>query len=140
MSEAKKSEFLLQIPVYDDCIIVQNHKDNLPKDIELPEFADAGFWKDENGTLHMWLSERINTWRTIPHECVHIANRILAERNVVYYPTQDEALAYLVGFLCFNVNAAYNQMYGKDSDNEEPVVESEKQKQFYGGREQVKFC
>lgn len=128
MNDIKKSEFLLQIPVYDDCMVVQNHKDNLPKDLELPEFADAGFWKDENGTLHMWLSEHINVWKTIPHECIHIANRILAERNVVYYPTQDEALAYLVGFLCCNISKIYNEMYKKENEDNNTVIEAEKNK------------
>ena len=110
----KCHEFGLPIPIYDDYIIIQDHKNNLPKDMPLNEFADAGFWRDEKGQLHIWLSKDINPWKTIPHECVHIANRILAERNVIYYPEQDEALCYLVGFLCHNVSKAYFELYKKE--------------------------
>lgn len=105
------SEFGLNVPIYDDYIIIQNHRNNLPEGMQLQEFADAGYWRDKEGQLYVWLSKDIEPWRTIPHECVHIANRILAERNVVYYPEQDEALAYLVGFLCHNIQAAYEQFY-----------------------------
>lgn len=109
-------EFGLNVPIYDDYIIIQDHRNNLPDGMQLQEFADAGYWRDEKGQLHIWLSKDINLWRTIPHECVHIANRILAERDVVYYPQQDEALTYLVGFLCDNVSKAYYELYkgGKD--------------------------
>lgn len=107
-------EFGLNVPIFDDYIIIQDHKNNLPKNMPLNEFADAGFWRDEKGQLHIWLSKNLEPWRTIPHECLHIANRILAERNVVYYPEQDEVLAYLVGFLCYNVSKAYFELYKKD--------------------------
>ena len=116
MSEQVK-EFGLTIPIYNDFIIIQSHKDNFPDNLTLPEFADAGFWRDKDGNLHIWLSKNINKWQTITHECVHIANRILSERNIVYYPEQDEALAYLVGFLCENVSAAYNQLYFPEQQN-----------------------
>ena len=101
------------IPIYDDYIIIQNHKDDLPEDMPLQEYADAGYWRDKKGQLHIWLSKDINPWKTIPHECVHIANRILAERDIIYYPTQDEALTYLVGFLCDNVSKAFFELYKK---------------------------
>ena len=107
----KVNAFGCPVPIYDDYIIIQNHRDDLPDGMELHEFADAGYWRDKDGQLHIWLSKDINPWQTIPHECVHIANRILAEREVVYFPTQDEALAYLVGFLCENVAQAYNALY-----------------------------
>ncbi len=116
MSEQVK-EFGLTIPIYNDFAIIQSHKDNLPDNLAMSEFADAGFWRDKDGNLHIWLSKNINKWRTITHECVHIANRILSERNVVYYPEQDETLAYLVGFLCENVSAAYNQLYFPEQQN-----------------------
>lgn len=112
-------EYGLAVPIYDDYIIIQDHKDNFPKDAELNEFADAGFWRDDKGQLHIWLSAEISPWRTISHECVHIANRILAERNVVYFPTQDEALAYLVGFLTENVAAAFEQLYKNKGEKDE---------------------
>ena len=111
----KVNEFGCPVPIYDDYIIIQNHKNDLPDGMELQESADAGYWRDKDGQLHIWLSKDINPWRTIPHECVHIANRILAEREVVYFPTQDEALAYLVGFLCENVAQAYNALYKTDN-------------------------
>lgn len=103
--------FGMPVPIYEDYIIIQNHKDDWPENLPLSEYADAGFWRDNDGQLHIWLSKDINKWRTISHECVHIANRILAERDVIYYPTQDEALAYLVGFLCDNVAATYDKLY-----------------------------
>lgn len=117
----KCHEFGLTVPIYDDYIIIQDHKDNIPKDMKenMSEFADAGFWRDKRGQLHIWLSKDLEPWRTIPHECLHIANRILAERNVVYYPEQDEALAYLVGFLCDNVAKAYNELYKTDNQAEQ---------------------
>lgn len=110
----KQKEFGLPVPIYDDYIIIQNHRNNLPDGMQLQEYADAGYWRDNKGQLHIWLSKDIKPWRTIPHECLHIANRILAERDVVYFPTQDEALAYLLGFLCHNVNAAFEQLYRKE--------------------------
>lgn len=110
--------FGLPVPIYNDYIIIQNHRNDLPDGMELQEYADAGFWRDKDGQLHIWLSKDINKWQTIPHECVHIANRILAERDVVYYPTQDEALAYLVGFLCENVAAAYDNLYSQEKTND----------------------
>lgn len=110
----KVTAFGCPVPIYDDYIVIQSHKDDLPEDVQLNEFADAGYWRDKEGQLHIWLSKDINPWRTIPHECVHIANRILAERDVVYYPQQDEALAYLVGFLCDNVSKAYYELYKGD--------------------------
>lgn len=110
--------FGLPVPIYNDYIIIQNHRNDLPDGMELQEYADAGFWRDKDGQLHIWLSKDINKWQTIPHECVHIANRILAERNVVYYPTQDEALAYLVGFLCENVAVAYDNLYSQEKTND----------------------
>ena len=82
--------------------------------MKLQESADAGFWRDNNGRLHIWLSKDIQPWKTIPHECLHVANRMLAERDVVYFPTQDEVLAYLLGFLCQNVYAAFEQLYTKE--------------------------
>ena len=109
----KVNEFGCHVPIYDDYIIIQNHRNDLLDGVELQEFADAGYWRDKDGQLHIWLSKDIDPWRTIPHECVHIANRILAERDVVYFPTQDEALAYLVGFLCQNVQAAFERLYSK---------------------------
>lgn len=115
----KVNAFGCPVPIYDDYIIIQNHRNDLPDGVELQEFADAGYWRDKNGQLHIWLSKDINPWRTIPHECVHIANRILAERDVIYYPTQDEALAYLVGFLCENVAKAYNELYKTDEQAEQ---------------------
>lgn len=107
----KAKAFGCNIPIYDDYIIIQSHKDDLPQEIQLNEFADAAYWRDKKGHLHIWLSKDINPWRTISHECVHVANHILAERDVIYYPTQDEALAYLVGFLCDNVSKAYYELY-----------------------------
>lgn len=110
----KQKEFGLNVPIYNDYIIIQNHTNNLPDGIKLQEYADAGYWRDNEGQLHIWLSKSIEPWQTIPHECLHIANRILAEREVVYFPTQDEALAYLLGFLCYNVNAAFEQLYKRE--------------------------
>ena len=110
-------EYGLPLPIYDDYIIIQDHKNNLPKDMSLQEYADAGFWRDEQGILHIWFSKDIKPWRTISHECVHIANRILAKREVVYYPTQDEALAYLVGFLCENVSQAFYKLYPEKGEH-----------------------
>lgn len=115
----KVNAFGCHVPIYDDYIIIQNHRNDLPDGMELQEFADAGYWRDKDGQLHIWLSKDINPWRTITHECVHIANRILAERDVVYFPTQDEALAYLVGFLCENVAKAYNELYKTDEQAEQ---------------------
>lgn len=124
------TEYRLQIPIYNDLLIIQSHKNNLPKNVQLPEFANAGFWRDNEGLLHIWLSENINIYKTIPHECLHIANLILAERNVIYYPTQDEVLAYLLGFLCSNVFSAYFKLYvnkeplDKEILNSEPFLET----------------
>lgn len=124
-SKSEVRAFGCHVPIYDDYIIIQNHKDDLPSNIKLQEYADAGYWRDDEGQLHIWLSKNINPWRTISHECVHIANIILSERDVIYYPTQDEALAYLVGFLCDNVSKAYEKLYKKDeSDNNEINVEN----------------
>lgn len=116
MSEQVK-EFGLTIPIYNDFVIIQSHKDNLPDNLALPEFADAGFWRDKDGNLHIWLSKNINKWRTITHECVHIANRILSERNVVYYPEQDETLAYLDGNLIYEGDKGILIIFGAIGPN-----------------------
>lgn len=99
------------VPIYNEKIIIQNHLKDLPDDIKIPQGAQAGFWRDGFGNQHIWLGIGIMPWKTIPHECVHIANRILAERNVIYYPMQDEALAYLVGFLSDKVSEAFFELY-----------------------------
>ena len=104
------------VPIYNEKIIIQNHLKDLPEDIKIPQDAQAGFWRDRFGNQHIWLGAGIMQWKTIPHECVHIANRILAERNVIYYPTQDEALAYLVGFLSDKVSEAFFELYGVKSE------------------------
>lgn len=104
------------VPIYNEKIIIQKHLEDLPADIKIPQGAQAGFWRDKFGNQHIWLGGGIMPWKTIPHECVHIANRILAERNVIYYPTQDEALAYLVGFLCEKVSGAFFELYGNSSE------------------------
>lgn len=104
------------VPIYNEEIIIQNHLKDLPDDIKIPHGAQAGFWRDGFGNQHIWLGQGIMPWKTIPHECVHIANRILAERNVIYYPMQDEALAYLVGFLSDKVSEAFFELYGGKSE------------------------
>lgn len=105
------TEYDIVVPIYNDYIIVQTHKHNATDFIKENKYAAAGFWRDEDGVLHIWLPEDIYPWRTIPHECVHVANNILSERRVTYYPTEDEALAYLVGFLCENVATAFHKLY-----------------------------
>lgn len=113
--EFKKEDIAFEVPIYNDYIIVQNHKDNMPEDIKSKQFATAAYWRDKDGQLHLYLSKNIDAWRTIPHECLHLANDILAERNVIYYPTQDETIAYLLGFLTFMVsNIFFKDLYKQE--------------------------
>ena len=98
MSEQVK-EFGLTIPIYNDFVIIQSHKDNLPDNLTLPEFADAGFWRDKDGNLHIWLSKNINKWQTITHECVHIVNKLCERLLIDLDYTNDEAYAYLMQYV-----------------------------------------
>lgn len=47
---------------------------------------------------------------TLAHECVHAANYILSNVQVEITPDNDEALAYLVGWLAQEVNNFYHEI------------------------------
>ena len=114
----QSNEFHFNIPIFDCHLVVQSHKDNVPEDAGLSPDTLAGVWQDEEKTWHLWISQQPECISIISHECVHLANHMLADRDVVFTPTHDEILAYLVGYLCKNVFFAYSQLYNTTKKDE----------------------
>ncbi len=64
----------------------------------------AQWWTDADGAERYLITLDCARVKTCAHEAVHIANRILTTRGVLYTAEDHEALAYLVGYLA---NAFY---------------------------------
>jgi len=109
-----KEPKVIHIPIYNESLTVypEHMPECMPEQLRR-EDATATYWADDKG---IYLAVDLESFRldSLAHECVHLANRILESRNVVYYPTQDEALAYLVGFL---FSAIYCECFGGSTKN-----------------------
>jgi hypothetical protein len=100
----------IRIPIYDaDVYICPTEEDyeKLCKKLCIPQ----EYWEVEGvgkcitgdfGSI-ICLTER-RSLATLVHECVHCGNFILEKRGVVSTTSEDEALAYLVGYIWEQIN------------------------------------
>lgn len=108
--------FRLEIPVYNAMMIFGNDFETMFPALE-PEPGCVGHTgTDANtGMVFMFVDSTTREWKSdLAHECVHAANQMLHGRGVETTWDNDEALAYMVGFMFEHALSALVNKTGDD--------------------------
>jgi hypothetical protein len=80
-------------------ILLEGRKHKLEFDLDINDSKGICFNSTIQKKIYIFIKEKHLKWSTITHECLHATNYILSSRGVEVTTENDEAQAYLLGYI-----------------------------------------